>query len=135
MILTFSEDKFETRIKAGTKYTTFREDKLNRWDVGMKIHFWRGNPRNTRGKNKPHTFGNGEVTGIMKVRIYPTKDRIRFIGHSLSLVKDLTALNTIAIIDGFDNWQDMKQWFISRGKIDPKGYRMKRIIFKFDESV
>jgi hypothetical protein len=50
MLLTFTNPKFEKLIKERIKIHTIRADKRNRWQVGTKIHFWRGNPRNIRAK-------------------------------------------------------------------------------------
>ena len=71
MLLTFTKPKFEQLIKDCVKVHTIRADKGSRWQVGTKIHFWRGNPRNTRGKEKPYQFGTGEVSRIEEVKINP----------------------------------------------------------------
>jgi hypothetical protein len=79
MLLTFSLPKFEGLIKQGIKKHTIREDKYNRWKEGMKIHFWSGNPRNTKAKNKPHCFGIGRVESVQRIRIYPDWDWIMMV--------------------------------------------------------
>lgn len=67
MILTFSKDKFVYDIIAGRKVTTIREDKHGRWKPGMKIYFWKNNPRN-KSKN-PHCFGEGKCARVVPIRI------------------------------------------------------------------
>lgn len=61
MLLTFSKIQFIDRIISGQKVHTIRDDKFNRWKVGNKIHFWFGNPRNTRGKIKPFQFAINNI--------------------------------------------------------------------------
>ena len=110
MLLTFSKQEFKDRIIDGTKVHTFRVDKHNRWKVGMKIQFWLGSPRNTRGKNKPYQFGVGEVSRIETVRMdfYCQADAVKIGDYSLTHPEELDAL---AQNDGFDNWEQMKRWF------------------------
>lgn len=52
MLLTFKE-QFVQSINNGTKIHTIREDSKDRWKEGMKIHFWKGNPRNVSKKPYP----------------------------------------------------------------------------------
>jgi hypothetical protein len=108
MILTFSCDSFVESIINGTKQHTIRDDKTNRWKVGRKIHFWRGNPRNTRGKTKPYQFGTGEVSRIEEVKINPHLNYVVIDGVEFSAKGEL---NAIAINDGFENWEEMKTFF------------------------
>lgn len=109
MLLTFTKPKFEGLIKEKIKQHTIRADKHNRWKVGMKIHFWNGNPRNTRGKNKPYQFGAGIVERIEPIKIYPSKDLIVINGYEF---KHPQELKNIAVNDGFENWEEMKEFFI-----------------------
>lgn len=67
MLLTFSKDKFVQLIKDGVKIHTIRRDENRRWRAGMKIHFWRGNPRNV--KSGPYPFGEVRCTGVQEVVI------------------------------------------------------------------
>lgn len=108
MILTFSKTKFEQLIKDGVKIHTIRRDEPNRWKVGNKIHFWIGNPRNTKGKDKPHQFGVGKVSRIETIEINPDNDYI--IINSVKFGSKIE-LDEIAINDGFENWEEMKTFF------------------------
>lgn len=121
MLLTFSKPKFESLIKDEVKIHTIRADKSNRWKVGTKIHFWLGNPRNTRGKNKPYQFGLGEVSRIESIIINTHTDTI-YIGEAK--FKSKVELDAIAKNDGFDSWQEMKCFFIG-----DFGYFVGKIIF------
>lgn len=103
MLLTFQK-QFVEPIKAGTKIHTIREDKHNRWQVGKKIHFWAGNPRNVQ--SKPFDFGVGVVSAVHKIEVYPEKDLILVNGYP-------KLLSVFAVNDGFKNWQDMKAFFKS----------------------
>ena len=115
MLLTFSRTTFRDRIIGGTKVHTIRDDKHNRWKVGNKIHFWLGNPRNTRGKTKPYQFGIGECSRVedilMDFAILEdwSTDTV-YIGDDIILKSD-DELNALAENDGFDNWEQMKLWF------------------------
>lgn len=120
MLLTFSKPQFVERILNGTKKHTIRDDKKNRWKVGMKIHFWKGNPRNV--KNKPYQFATGIVSEILKIEIYPDKNKI-VLPETETVIDKIEFLNDLAVWDGFENWDEMKTWF----KIDFKG---KLIYFK-----
>lgn len=127
MILTFSKKEFITLIKEGVKVHTIRDDKHNRWKAGTKIHFWLGNPRNTRGKNKPYQFGVSEVSRVENIRMdfFCSEDwqnDVVYIGDcKLSTIE---GLNELAIKDGFDNWEQMKNWFVN-----PDGQYFGKIIF------
>ena len=117
MLLTFSKTEFRTLIKKGVKTLTIRDDKHNRWKVGTKIHFWLGNPRNTRGKIKPYQFGVGEVSKVETIRMdfaipEEWQPDVVFIGEDIRL-KTEEELNSLAINDGFENWLQMKQWFFN----------------------
>ena len=108
MLLTFTKPKFEQLIKDCVKVHTIRADKGSRWQVGTKIHFWRGNPRNTRGKEKPYQFGTGEVSRIEEVKINPHLNYVVIDGVEFCAKGELDA---IAINDGFENWEEMKTFF------------------------
>ena len=107
MLLTFTKPQFKCLIKEGVKQHTIREDKNNRWKVGTKIHFWLGNPRNTRGKNKPHQFGTGVCCKVVPISIYPKNGAIIYDGYGLSM----SEIEDLAINDGFESWEDMKTFF------------------------
>jgi len=116
MILTFSKTKFEQLIKDGVKIHTIRIDTSNSWKVGKKIHFWVGNPRNTKAKNKPHQFGTGKISNIEPIFIDTINNYI--IINSVKFDSKIE-LDKIAINDGFENWEEMKSFFpnIFYGKI------------------
>jgi len=111
MILTFSKDVFVERILNGTKKHTIRKDNTNRWKKGMKIHFWRGNPRNV--KNNPYQFAEGLVVDIAQIQIFPNHNQvlISFDSDKYSVFSTKEVLNDIARNDGFENWEEMKEWF------------------------
>jgi len=128
MLLTFSKTEFRTLIKKEVKVHTIRDDKNNRWKLGTKIHFWLGNPRNTRGKIKPYQFGVGEVSRVETIRMdfampEEWQPDVVFIGEDIRL-KTEEELNSLAINDGFENWLQMKQWFFN-----PDGQYFGKIIF------
>lgn len=104
MILTYSKDQFEAKIKAGIKIHTIREDKTNRWKEGMSIQHWRGNPRNV--KLNPRQFGSDVCMGIQKILI--TKDREISVGDRFLTPVEIEAL---AINDGFESLRQFWAWF------------------------
>lgn len=106
MILTFTKHEFKERIKSGEKIHTIRADVNNRWKVGRKINFWLGNPRNV--ENNPHEFGTGVCDAISTISIYPSENRVVIKGEHIT---SLERLNELAENDGFDNWEQMKEWF------------------------
>lgn len=115
MLLTFTKPEFEQLIKDGIKKHTIRADKGNRWKVGNSIHFWRGNPRNTRGKVKPRQFGTGVASRVETVRmefkdlhLLEVHDIVRLGTYVLETSQELDAL---AKNDGFNNWSEMLEWF------------------------
>lgn len=115
MLLTFSKPEFRDKIRKGIKIHTIRDDKHNRWKVGTKIHFWLGNPRNTKSKVKPYQFGVGEVSKVEIIRIdfdNPNDWQIDtvYIGENIVL-ETPEELNALAINDGFENWWQMRLWF------------------------
>lgn len=128
MLLTFSKPEFRTLIRKGVKVHTIRNDKHNRWKVGTKIHFWLGNPRNTRGKNKPYQFGTGVCSRVETIRMdfampEDWQEDVVYIGENIKL-KTLDELNALAVNDGFENWSRMKDWFD-----DDSGQYLGKIIF------
>lgn len=121
MLLTFSKPQFKYLIKEGVKQHTIREDRNSRWKVGNSIQFWMGNPRNTRGKNKPHQFGTGVCSRIETIRMdfaipedWQT-DEVK-IGNDI-ILKTYDELNALAVNDGFENWSQMKLWFDNEDKM------------------
>lgn len=116
MLLIFAKEKFVIRIKSGIKVHTIREDAANRWFVGKKIHFWYGDPRNVKMKNKSYPFGAGCVSAILQIKIVPKYDYVIIDGVVWDSV---LMLNHLAVNDGFENWEDMKTFFTDtfEGKI------------------
>lgn len=112
MVLTFSSHQFVDRIKSRIKQTTIRDDESNRWVPGRKIHFWKGNPRNT--KSNPYTFGTGVCTSTERVVIDFDKETI-YLPNKLKVISDFQELDEFAKTEGFDNWDYLKFWFYERG--------------------
>ena len=108
MILTFSKEQFVQQIIDRKKIHTIREDKSNRWKEGMKIHFWKGNPRNVN--NNPYPFAEGTVTYVQKISI-----RHRSSGYVNIWVNDVeldgAAREELAINDGFEGLKSFLIWF------------------------
>ena len=112
MILSFSEDRFKERILGGVKIHTIRTDRTERWKKGQKIHFWRGNPRNTKATPKPHEFHTGNCSSVQKIEMKWGEDTV----YDLEVIVDnrqLTQVEVeeIALADGFDDAQQMYEWF------------------------
>jgi len=105
MILSFKE-QFVPKILKGTKNTTFREDRPRRWKHGMKIHFWKDNPRNIT--KKPYQFAIGTVKNVYPVEI---NTALNFIIINGVTYDKQHILNKIAENDGFKDWEDMKTFF------------------------
>lgn len=112
MILTFSSNDFVEAIKAGTKIHTIREDKKGRWKSGMKIHFWRGNPRNV--KSNPYQFGEGTCKNVRDILIDFKKENVWIYDRIAIRLADFSKLDKFAIADGFQNWDCMKEWFYDK---------------------
>lgn len=111
MILSFSEDKFKDRILSGIKIHTIRTDSKKRWRKGLTIHFWRGNPRNTKASTKPHQFNEDNCKCIQKIEMtfYPETTEVNVDNRKLSADE----VHELAIADGFDSVSDMRKWFVS----------------------
>lgn len=115
MILSFNKENIEKRnfkekILSGSKIHTIREDKNNRWQIGMSIQFYAMNPRNGGTK-----FADGIVKDIFKIEIVPELDIVMINSKVNSLYvhefNKLEALNRLAVHDGFEDWKEMKQFF------------------------
>jgi len=105
MLLTFKK-QFVDLICQGTKIHTIRTDKSNRWKVGMKIHFWSGNPRNP--SKHPYQFAEGIVKQIVQIEIMPEINCIQLGSRPYKYNGDI---EQIALNDGFRDWEEMKQFF------------------------
>ena len=113
MILTF-KPQFVEPIKAGTKIHTIREDKKGRWKPGMKIQFWCGNPRNV--KAKPHQFQSGICTDVKEIIIDFKHNDILIVNklnEKNTILTGISKLDEFARNDGFENWENMKKWFLN----------------------
>lgn len=121
MLLTFSKDRFELFIKSGIKIHSIREDKSNRWKQGMKIHLWRGNPRNV--SQNPYSFGERVCISMQKIFIHPD------FGPSGGLYSFVTIdgrqitgdeLEQLARNDGFSSVRQFFLWFKKTGDFTGK---------------
>ena len=109
MILSFSIDSFKEKILEGTKIHTIRTDRTERWKKGMKISFWRGNPRNTNAIIKPHQFHEANCCYVQKIEMtfYPESTEIIIDNRKLSADE----VSELSINDGFESVIEMRQWF------------------------
>jgi ASC-1-like (ASCH) protein len=112
MLLTFSKDSYVEDIKSGVKIHTIRLDKPNRWKPGMKIHFWRGNPRNVNAKRKSYAFDEGVCKSVQTIEIiYPTEyfndTIIKVDGRKLTTDE----MKLLAWNDGFANLIEFQMHF------------------------
>lgn len=126
MLLTFTKPHFEQSIKDCIKIHTIRADKGNRWKEGMKIHFWLGNPRNTRGKNKPYQFGEGICSETKKTQIIHAPSFVSLLIDDkeietlwvddksfrvYSTESDCPIFYQLATNDGFNSISEFIEWF------------------------
>jgi len=125
MILTFSKQQFVDRILDGTKIHTIREDKTRRWKPGMRIQFWKGNPRNKR--NDPYQFTFGRCLNVESITLDFSNDTVLFTDKTI--IQDYKALDQFAVNDGFDNWDYMKYWFYDTYKGTNTVFQMRLIHF------
>lgn len=116
MLLTFSKDMFVDAIKTGRKIHTIRPDKPKRWRPDMKIHFWRGNPRNV--KSNPYSFGEDIckrvdellIKRIEKSEKYP--DQVSVLINSTWL--NFRQIRELAKNDGL-TIEQFRMWFVPPG--------------------
>jgi hypothetical protein len=105
MILSF-KPKFIPLIQQGKKIHTIREG--NRWHEGMKIHFWKGSPRNQSAQ--PFQFGTGIALTIEDISIVNLRDEtetlIVQVGGSQLTQKEveMLAINDGLTVEEFRNW-------------------------------
>lgn len=121
MILSFSSDQFKDKILNGEKVHTIRTDRSERWKKGQKIHFWRGNPRNTKAKPKPHQFHEGSCCSVQKIEIDFIDEGylpIKVVVDNNLLTPD--QVNLLAIRDGFNDLAEMVNWFKD---VAPNGFK------------
>jgi hypothetical protein len=112
MILSFSEDRFKERILSNDKKHTIRTDRSERWKKGHKIHFWRGNPRNTKATPKPHEFHLLHCTGVQKIEmIFGEGEEFKVDVSVDNRLLTPSEVAVLAINDGFDTTAEMLLWF------------------------
>lgn len=126
MILSFSRPEFKFLILSKNKIHTIRRDKSNRWNVGRTIHFWLGNPRNTRSKNKPHHFAVGIVSRVVEIEFRWLNEvlyaegyapyRCEYSGKFCEVYIDGKLCKTDRVVrlakqDGFVNVDEFFKWF------------------------
>jgi len=120
MLLTFSKDQFKDKILDGTKIHTIRTDKSERWKRGMKIHFWRGNPRNTNAKIKPHQFHESHCTSVQKIQfVWRTVNEgmlnegraVQVWIDGRNVTTDDQIIDALVKNDGFDSRKEFFEWF------------------------
>jgi hypothetical protein len=126
MILSFSEDLFKDRIKANIKIHTIRTDRTERWKKGQIIHFWRGNPRNTKANPKPHQFHESACRSVQDIQMSWECDEM---GERNIVVKvdnrklSPSECQILAVNDGFDNLDQMIDWFDQQTQPDITSFR------------
>jgi hypothetical protein len=108
MILSFKE-QFKNKIISSEKTQTIRLDNANRWKPKRMIQFWIGNPRN----KKSYQFGYGYCTQTFFLKIDFQKDNIELITRDAKFtnIDNIDELNKFAVLDGFENWQELKEFF------------------------
>ncbi len=103
MVIGF-KPQFVPKIMDGTKKHTIREDKTNRWKVGMKMHMATG-----VSTKKYHEFNRESCKGIESIII-------RRVGSiaGIFVAGELLSKNEayyLALRDGFDSLEDFFKWF------------------------
>ena len=105
MILSFKE-QFVNKILNGSKTTTIREDKHNRWKVGREIQLWKGSPRN-KGSFQ---FSIGICEDVRLIQIDPVSKIILLQDQPFFVCKKVD-VSLIYNKDGFDNEEEFWKWF------------------------
>ena len=111
MILPF-KPQFKPLILDGTKIHTIREDKHDRWKVGMKIHMATG----VRTKNYKQ-FAEATVSEISTIEIkwYGSKEfsnrAVQVKVNETNITNTFDTLDLLVKNDGFSNRQDFFAWF------------------------
>lgn len=111
MLLTFSRLDFVDKICGQKKIHTIRADKKFRWKQGMTIQFWFGNPRNTRGKDKPYQFAEGICNMVVDININNQPNNRHVICQQLGGVLNNAQVDLLAEMDGFNNTEEFWEWF------------------------
>ena len=105
MVLGF-KTQFVPKILGGSKIHTIREDKMNRWQKGVKIHFATG----VRTKNYAQ-FMEGVCCFNQAVILCPERQEILLGLNGQMHLLDISKNLTFAQNDGFDTEQDFWGWF------------------------
>lgn len=98
------------------KHHTIREDKYDRWKVGMDIHFY----INVRKTNMFQFAPVLKVVSIQKIEIIHSSEKWRmpwvFVDGA---ILDANEIRTLAFNDGFESTKDFFEWFHQdfKGKI------------------
>lgn len=109
MLLTFSKDSFVESIKSGIKIHTIRADESGRWKPGQKIHFWRRNPRNTKGN--PYPFGESICKSVQTIGIDPVAKKVEIGLNGIENELSISGINLLAFQDGFNSVDEFWAWF------------------------
>ena len=109
MLLTFSKDQFVYEVKSGRKIHTIRTDQNKRWREGMKIHFWKGNPRNP-SKN-PYPFGEEVCRGVQEITIERTQKLEGVIVHVDGRKLSEVEVDELCKNDGL-SFREFRLWFV-----------------------
>ena len=100
-------------VQTGTKIHSMREDKHNRWKVGMDIQFYTG----ARTKWQKKFRKDGKCLGLQKVQMYQgSVGRMICIDGRIIVDKEKLEL---AKNDGFKNVEGMIRFFIPEIPLDP----------------
>lgn len=114
MILRFSEDKFKERILSGVKIHEIQITRTERWKKGQIIHFWRGNPKDTKSEPKPHQFHECNCRSVQDITIqFELETHKIHVKIDNKLISEEQAIE-LAIGNGFDSIEDLKDWFFSK---------------------
>lgn len=108
IMLTTYKAEFVPKILDGSKIHTIREDKHNRYKVGVTLHQWKGNPRNVR--NDPYHFATAKCESTQQILIL-FKNALR-----VEVLVDNRYLNPVEIEelaknDGFTSSYELFKWF------------------------
>lgn len=112
MILTYSKEQFKNKYLVGIKIHTIREDRNNRWKIGMKIQQWLFNPRHI--KKHPHQFGEDVCKRIQTIDIRYDEfmsQRIPHIYIDGLKILDKKVIEQISVNDGFESSKSFFAWF------------------------
>lgn len=114
MITKMFQPKFHDLVKEGKKLQTIRPKPKNPKylpQVGQDISLrkWTGKPY----RSPQEVLASGEITSVEPVCI--DRDAIKFPLRrrklGVHLITELKDLNRFAREDGFEDWQDLQQWF------------------------